>query len=415
MSTSKASSLGHARYVLPVSAHQIQVESTDIDTTSQQSIAQSILGADDKAAAATDAEHRRGLWENIKLYPAAVGWSVLLSTTIIMEGFDINLITNLLAVPAFQRDFGTLAPDGTYQISAAWQAGLTNGALVGEIIGLMLNGIIADRIGFRWTMIGALAVATCFIFIVFFVQSLAQLLAGLVLLGIPWGVFQTLTATYASEVCPVGLRPYLTTYVNLCWVLGQFLASGVLKGVSPIQTEWAYRIPYGLQWVWPVPLIIGIYLAPESPWWLVRKGKYEEAKHSLMRLTSRNSPNFDADDTISMMKQTDDFEKSINEGTSYTDCFKGTDLRRTEITCMVWMVQTLCGSTFMGYSTYFYQQAGLDVSASFSMSLGQYALGAVGVIVSWFLLPHFGRRTLYVWGQAAVRHPTHHTKDRQRC
>lgn len=81
------------------------------------------------------------------------------------------------------------------------------------------------------------------------------------------GVFQTLTTTYASEVTPVALRPYLTTYVNLCWVLGQFLASAVLKGVSLRPDEWAYRIPYALQWMWPVPLIIGVFFAPESPWW----------------------------------------------------------------------------------------------------------------------------------------------------
>lgn len=361
-----------------------------------------MLGRDEQAAQATDAEHQRGLFENIKLYPAAVGWSVLLSTTIIMEGFDIVLIASLLAVPAFQEAFGEQLEDGTYQISAAWQAGLTNGALVGEIIGLMFVGIIADRIGFRKTMMGALAMVTAFIFIVFFVQNLGQLLAGLILMGLPWGAFQTLTATYASEVCPVGLRPYLTTYVNLCWVLGQFLASAVLKGVAERQDQWAYRIPYALQWMWPVPLIIGIYLAPESPWWLVRKGRMDQAKHVLWRLTSKNSPNFNADDTVAMMKQTDDFEKSINEGTTYADCFKGVDLRRTEITCMVWLVQTLCGSTFMGYSTYFYQQAGLAVSQSFTMSLVQYALGAVGVFCSWFLMPHFGRRTLYVWGQLAV-------------
>lgn len=99
-----------------------------------------MLGYDEKAAHATEAEHQRGLIENIKLYPAAVGWSVLLSTAIVMEGFDINLITNLLAVPAFQRDFGVQLDDGSYQITAAWQAGLTNGALIGEILGLMLNG-----------------------------------------------------------------------------------------------------------------------------------------------------------------------------------------------------------------------------------------------------------------------------------
>ena len=103
-----------------------------------------------------------------------------------MEGFDIVLIVNLFAVPAFKQRFGNLLPDGTYDLSAAWQSGLSNGALVGEILGLMINGWIADRIGYRKTMIGALILVTGFIFIVFFVQSLVQLLIGLILMGIPW-------------------------------------------------------------------------------------------------------------------------------------------------------------------------------------------------------------------------------------
>lgn len=50
---------------------------------------------------------------------------------------------------------------------------------------------------------------------------------------------------------------------------------------------------------------------------------------------------------------TNNREKEAESGAGYLDCFKGIDRRRTEITCMVWIIQTLCGSTFMGFSTYF--------------------------------------------------------------
>lgn len=243
---------------------------------------------------------------------------------------------------------------------AAWQSGLGNGALVGEIIGLFLNGIIAERIGFRKTMIGSLSLCIAFISVIFFSQSLVQLLIGEVLMGIPWGVFQTLTTTYAAEVCPTHLRAYLTTYVNLCWVMGQFLASGVLRAMLDRTDEWSYRIPWALQWMWPVPLIVGIALAPESPWWLVRKNRIPEAKVSLARLISnhddRNGTKFNLDDTVSMMIHTNMIERAAVEGVNYWDLFNGPiTRRRTEIVCTVWAIQTLCGSTFMGYSTYFYE------------------------------------------------------------
>jgi SP family general alpha glucoside:H+ symporter-like MFS transporter len=208
-----------------------------------------------------------------------------------------------------------------------------------------------------------------FIFIVFFAENLPMLLAGEILCGIPWGVFQTLTTAYASEVCPTALRAYLTTYVNLCWVMGQFIGSGVLRGVLSRNDQWGYRIPFAIQWFWPVPLIVGCFFAPESPWWLVRHERYEEAKHSLKRLTSGNDPHFDIGQTIAMMEHTNELEKQISSGTSYADCFKGTDLRRTEIVCFTWLVQTICGSTFMGYSTVFYIAAGLAEKSSFDLSM----------------------------------------------
>ncbi|KAK4503242.1 hypothetical protein PRZ48_006670 [Zasmidium cellare] len=315
-----------------------------------------------------------------------------------MEGFDIVLIQSLLAVDAFQRTFGRQLPNGSYELTAAWQAGLTNGAIVGEMIGLALVGWLADRFGFKKTMIGGLMAVTGFIFIPFFATSAVQLLVGLILMGIPWGMFQTLTTTYAADICPTGLRPYLTTYVNLCWVIGQFLASGVLVGVQGRSDHWAYRIPYALQWVWPVPIMIGVAFAPESPWWLVRQGRNDEAFNVLKRLNNKGVSTAVLEESLVTIQETNDMEKSVNEGTSYLDCFKGSDLRRTEIVCVVWLIQTCAGATFMGYSTYFYERAGLASQYAFDLSLGQYAIGAIGTVLSWTLMGYFGRRTLHLSG-----------------
>ena len=81
--------------------------------------------------------------------------------------------------------------------------------------------------------------------------------------GIPWGAFQSVTPAYASEVAPVVLRPYLTTFINMCWVIGQFFAAAVNKGSVGRNDQWAYRIPFGVQWVWPVPILAGVIFAPE--------------------------------------------------------------------------------------------------------------------------------------------------------
>ncbi|KAG8417305.1 hypothetical protein J3459_012399 [Metarhizium acridum] len=158
--------------------------------------------------------------------------------------------------------------------------------LVGQIFGLFVNGVIADRFGYRKTLIGALVGCIAFIFIVFFAESLTQLLIGQMLIGVPWGVFQTLT----THICPPRCCPYasanayLTTYVNLCWVMGQFIASGVLRAMVSRDDKWGYKIPFALQWMWPLyPCLSAIYLAPESPWWLFAAIASTDAKKSLAR------------------------------------------------------------------------------------------------------------------------------------
>lgn len=150
--------------------------------------------------------------EAIRLYYKAIGWSILLSLTIVMEGFDITLITSFFAFPSFKKRYGslTIARDGSmgYEISSRWQAALNNGALAGEVLGLFCNGWLTDRFGNRRTMMGALAFLTGAIFLAFFSNSLSMLLASQILSGIPWGIFQTLSTTYAAEVMPVSLRAY---------------------------------------------------------------------------------------------------------------------------------------------------------------------------------------------------------------
>lgn len=245
-----------------------------------------------------------------------------------------------------------------------------------------------------------LILVTAFTAIFFTAPNVQALLAAEILCGIPWGVFQTLPITYASEVCPVALRGYLTTYVNFCWGLGQLIGVSVIRSMLDRKGEWAYRIPYSLQWMWPLPLFLGIMLAPESPWWLVRKGRTQDAKRALCRLTSPDrETDFNADDTIAMMVHTTALEKKITKGASYLDCFKGTDLRRTEIVCMVWAIQNLSGNSFSNYSTYFLQQAGLDPSKSYAFAMGQYGINMLGVFGAWFLMSlGIGRRTLYLCG-----------------
>ena len=167
------------------------------------------------ARLATNKEHAMSLWQGIKLYPKAIGWSVLISTCIVMEGYDVCLLSNFFGFPQFKRKYGEQLADGTWEIPAPWQAGLSNGVVVGEIIGLQINGYVSEKYGYRFTVMACLTLIAAFTTIFFTAQTVVHLLVAEILCGIPWGVFQTLTITYASEVCPVALRGYRKLHV-LC-------------------------------------------------------------------------------------------------------------------------------------------------------------------------------------------------------
>ena len=68
----------------------------------------------------------------------------------------LQVIFSFFAFPAFAKKYGYITPDGSYQVAASWQTGLTNGTGSGEMIGLALTGVFADKYGQRWTIIGAL-------------------------------------------------------------------------------------------------------------------------------------------------------------------------------------------------------------------------------------------------------------------
>lgn len=102
-----------------------------------------------------------------------------------------------------------------------------------------------------------------------------------------------------------------------------------------------------------------------------------------------------------MMAHTIQVERQMNIGTSYSQCFTGTNRRRTEIAMISWGCQILPGFAIQNYTTYLFTLAGLSPSDSFKLSLGNFSIAFVGT-VSWFTQTRFGRRQIYMTGLAAM-------------
>lgn len=93
-------------------------------------------GAIIEAKQATDDEHSQSLFQGLRENGKAVAWSMLISMSIIMEGYDTILMGNFYAYPTFQKKYGTWYGEETgWQVSAPWQSGLSMASTVGCIFG----------------------------------------------------------------------------------------------------------------------------------------------------------------------------------------------------------------------------------------------------------------------------------------
>lgn len=199
------------------------------------------------------------------------------------------------------------------------------------------------------------------------------------------------------------MRGYLTSWVSMCWGSGSFLAAGVLRGSLGLPGDWAWRVPYILQWIWPVPLFLVGYFAPESPWYLVRQERYEEAEKSLIRLAG---PGHYTDlrmrQQIAMMKTTNEREKLNAKKANYIDCFRGSNWRRTELACCVFAIQVWCGQPICSWATVFLQSAGMAETMSFNYSMAIQSTNIVATGIAIYLMGRLGRRTFYLFGTTSV-------------
>jgi SP family general alpha glucoside:H+ symporter-like MFS transporter len=103
--------------------------------------------------------------------------------------------------------------------------------------------LIADQVGFKIPVIGALGFGIGFTLLLIFALNLPMLLVGQLLSAMTWGLFQILANSFAAEICTNDLRPYLCTLANAFLVFGQLLGAVVTRAsVTQGNNSWAWKV-----------------------------------------------------------------------------------------------------------------------------------------------------------------------------
>ncbi|KAJ7521908.1 hypothetical protein O6H91_19G074000 [Diphasiastrum complanatum] len=171
-------------------------------------------------------------------------------------------------------------------ISAQQEELLMASLVLISIVGNMIAGHLADAIGRRNTM--AFAAIVCLIgsMIMGISPSFSILLTGRLLTGISVGSVYVIVPLYIAEISPPEIRGTLISFPEISLNFGILLGylSGYLLSGLPSNINWRIMLSLG---AFPAILLIcGLPLIPESPRWLVVKGRLDEARRFLIKIST---------------------------------------------------------------------------------------------------------------------------------
>jgi MFS family permease len=289
-------------------------------------------------------------------------------------------------------------------IPATWQSLYGGVAQLAAIVGAYGTGWLADKIGRRYTNLISCCISVAGVGIQYASVpsgSLGILTAGKAINGISIGMWLVIGPLYASEVAPLVLRGWLTAITNITQFTGVLIFTGVMYKLGPMQSSLAYKIPFICQWIVPCLVILTVFFWPESPVWLARTGKHDQALRSLEALHGRDK-GINAKAILAQIEETIAQENQNTAQPSYRECFSKRDRHRTLISMFIYGCQYLSGIIFvLGYQSYFYQLMGFTAEKSFLLGMLNNIVQFVANILSWGLLSYVGRRPPIIWGQFA--------------
>lgn len=299
----------------------------------------------------------------------------------------------------FKEDFGTCVMKSnakgvmtqTCSLTAVQQS-LISLTFIFVAVGGALGGLTGNYLGRRGTIqVGCVFVAAGAGGMLGTTGNYAAYIACKCFGGIGLGLFIAAAPTYGVECTSASKRGMLTSLFNLGFGVGNAVAAAVCLSTSKYTNSLAWQIPIICQLPLALILGVGVMAFPESPRWLLTKGKEEAARNSFARFYAADPYGPEVSRQVHEIQHNMELEKAKSSTTSWTEIFRANDRRRTLISLLIVIGQAISGGKFVStYTSIFLASVGIGSPFVITVTIASCAVA--GGLFSPFIVEYGGRR-----------------------
>ncbi|KAF4180769.1 hypothetical protein CNMCM8694_007768 [Aspergillus lentulus] len=313
-------------------------------------------------------------------------------------GFDSGWWSGIMSSSQFARTFGSFDPvQQRWSLTSNQQSLGTGLGYAGVILGLLCGSPLNKRLGRkRCLWIQSFVVAVGVTIESTTQTSYAQFIVGKAVVFFGGGIATNVIPAYQGECAPPALRGLMAGTYNAFLMVGGFTAALIVYLCQHIPSDWAWRGVVVAQIAIPAIGWLSLPFLPESPHWLISRGRFDEAAATLRKL---RGPDFPADAEVALLQQQleEQREGSASANASWAACFTDPVNRRRAIVCLgAQILQQAQGISFVAnYQAVFLQQIGFKEVLLLSVVV--YVIGIAANLISMFTTDRLGRRSVLLY------------------